>query len=92
MKSDEQNYYELDTLKIDSVGEWRQIEPKIVLFPKEAVSAKEIQFYMKGDPPTANYRYYSFYFHLHSSHNNFIPRLDFFDKKISNLVIIFQDR
>ena len=57
MNSEEQIYYELDTLQIGTVGEWRQIEPKVVLFPKEALSAKEIQLYMKGDPPTSNYRY-----------------------------------
>ena len=57
MNSEEQIYYELDTLQIDTGGEWRQIEPKVVLFPKEALNAKEIQLYMKGDPPASNYRY-----------------------------------
>ena len=56
MDSGEKEYYELDTMKISTVGKWIQIEPKVVLFPKESLDAKEVHFYMKGDPPTSNYR------------------------------------
>ena len=56
MSANVTEWYTIDAFNINAVGEWHEMESKIVTFPPNALSAEEVQFYLKGDPATSNYR------------------------------------